>query len=267
MDTFQDNVTTALDTLTAGLRPFVHSQLRSVHGDKWIFEARKSFSNDRSHTELDDDIEKWDAHALLTVMWDQWNSVFRRKLNLFERSLVAELRAFRNRWAHQGEFNFDDTYRLLDSVQRLLSKVHAANVGLTSELKFELLREEFGEAINAAARETDNNRERWVVAFVYLMCGSVFVWLFPITFGALLGELVWGPTVAIGMCFSYLIYKRIKFRPIQIGPHECRRCRRIIYGTTCPYCASAPVFDSAEFKLGEGEPEPEEEVERPKAPR
>ena len=268
MNTFQDNVTTALDTLTAGLRPFVHSQLRSVHGDKWITEARKSFSKDRSHTDLDDDIEKWDAHALLTVMWDQWNSVFRRKLNLFERSLVAELRAFRNRWAHQGEFNFDDTYRLLDSVQRLLSKVHAANVGLISELKFELLREEFGEAINSAAREADNSRERWVVAFVYLMCGSVFVWLFPMTFGGLLGDVVWGPTVAIGMGFGYLIYKRIKFRPIQVGPHECRRCRRIIYGTNCPYCASAPVFDSAEFKMsdGEGDPEPEE-AELPRVPR
>jgi hypothetical protein len=268
VNTFQDNVTTALDTLTAGLRPFVSNQLRSVHGDKWLAEARKSFSNDRSHTDLDEDVEKWDAHALLTVMWDQWNSVFRRKLNLFERSLVAELRAFRNRWAHQGEFNFDDTYRLLDSVQRLLSKAHAANVGLISELKFELLREEFGEAINAAAREADNNRERWVVAFVYLMCGSVFVWLFPMTFGTLLGEMVWGPTVAIAMGFGYLIYKRIKFRPVHVGPHECRRCRRIIYGTNCPYCASSPVFDSADFRMGDGEGEAEaEEVERPRAPR
>ena len=266
VNTFQDNVTTALDTLTAGLRPFVLGQLRTVHGEKWLAEARKSFNNDRAHTELDDDIEKWDAHALLTVMWDQWNSVFRRKLNLFERSLVAELRAFRNRWAHQGEFNFDDTYRLLDSVQRLLSKVHAANVGLISELKFELLREEFGEAINSAAREADNNRERWVVAFVYLMCGSVFVWLFPMTFGRMLGDLVWGPTVAIGLGFSYLIYKRIKFRPIQVGPHECRRCRRIIYGTNCPYCASAPVFDSNEFKMTDAETD-DEESELPRVPR
>lgn len=267
MNSFQDNVTTALDTLTAGLRPFVHSQLCSVHGDKWIAEARKSFSkgrsqNGRSQTELDEDIESWDAHALLTVMWDQWNSVFRRKLNLFERSLVAELRAFRNRWAHQGEFNFDDTYRLLDSVQRLLSRIHAANVGLISELKFELLREEFGEAINSAAREADNNRERWVVAFVYLMCGSVFVCLFPMTFDTILGNLVWGPTIAIAMGFGYLIYKRIKYRPIQVGPHECRRCRRIIYGTNCPYCESASVFDSHEFKLTDAE-----ESERPRVPR
>jgi hypothetical protein len=264
MNTFQDNATTALDTLTAGLQPFVLSQLRSVYGDNWITEARKSFNSDRSSTDLDDDIEKWDAHALLTVMWDQWNSVFRRKLNLFERSLVAELRAFRNRWAHQGEFNFDDTYRLLDSVQRLLSKTHAANVGMISELKFELLREEFGEAINSAALKADNNRERWVVAFVYLMCGFVFVWLFPITFGRLLGEIVWGPTVAIGMGFGYLIYQRIKFRPVQVGPRECRRCRRIIYGTNCPYCASATAFDSSDFRMseGEGEGEPEAAVRR-----
>lgn len=257
MNTFQDNVTTALDTLTNGLRPFVLHQLRAVYGDDWISQARNSFNSDRSHTDLSEDIENWDAHALLTVMWDQWNAVFRRKLNLFERSLVAELRAFRNRWAHQGEFNFDDTYRLLDSVQRLLSKISAANVGMISELKFELLRDEFGEAINAAAREAENNRERWVIAFVYLMCGSVFVWLFPLTFGAMLGELVWGPTVAIGMAFGFLIYKRVKSRPIQVGPHECRRCRRIIYGTNCPYCATASVFDSAEFRPGELDDESE----------
>ena len=266
MNSLQDNVTTALETLTAGLRPFVQSQLQSVFGDNWIVEARKSFNKDRAHTDLDEDIEHWDAHALLTVMWDQWNAVFRRKLNLFERSLVAELRAFRNRWAHQGDFNFDDTYRLLDSVQRLLSKVHAGNVGMIGELKFELLRDEFGETINSAAQKADNNRERWVVAFVYLMCGSVFVWLLPTTFGKLLGDIVWAPTGAIALCFGYLIYKRIKVRPVQLGPHECRKCRRIIYGTTCPYCVSPPVFDSSEIQLGDAELAAEE-AERPNAPR
>lgn len=265
MNSFQDNVTTALETLTTGLRPFVYSQLRSVHGEGWITEARKSFSKDRAGPELDEDIGKWDAHALLTVMWDQWNSVFRRQLNLFERSLVAELRAFRNRWAHQGGFNFDDTYRLLDSVQRLLSKIHAANTGAISELKFELLREEFGEAINAAAQQAENNRERWVVAFVYMMCGLVFVWLLPATFGTLMGNLVWAPTTAIVLGFGYLIYQRIKLRPVQVGPHECRRCRRIIYGTNCPYCMSPPVFDSADFRTSEDAEL--EETQRPRAPR
>ncbi|MDA1166515.1 MAG: Swt1 family HEPN domain-containing protein [Planctomycetota bacterium] len=266
MNTFHDTVTATLDTLTAGLRPFVRSQLQSVYGENWLAEARKSFQKDRSHTDLDDDIEHWDTHALLTIMWDQWNSVFRRNLNLFERSLVAELRAFRNRWAHQGEFNFDDTYRLLDSVQRLLSKVHAPNVSMISELKFELLREEFGDAINATARRTEDNRERWVVAFVYMMCGLVFLWLLPTTIGPLLGKLVWAPTVAIAMGFGYLIYQRIRYRPVILGPHECRRCRRIVYGTGCPYCASPQVFDSAEFRSADVDEE-EAEAERPRMPR
>lgn len=249
-------MTTALDTLTGGLRPFVLRELRAVYADRWIDEARKSFSRDRAYTELDEDIQTWDAHALLSVMWDHWNSVFRRNLNLFERSLVAELRAFRNRWAHQGEFNFDDTYRLLDSVQRLLSKIHAANVGTISELKFELLREEFGDAINSAAREADNERERWVAAFVYFMCGGVFIWLIPATFGRLVGDLVYAPTVAVAMGFGYLTYQRLKHRPVQVGPHECRRCRRIIYGTSCPYCASASVFESQDFPSDDSEAEP-----------
>ena len=95
-----------------------------------------------------------------------------------------------------------------------------------------------------------------------MVCGSVFVCLFPMTFDTILGNLVWGPTIAIAMGFGYLIYKRIKYRPIQVGPHECRRCRRIIYGTNCPYCESASVFDSHEFKLADAE-----ESERPRVPR
>ena len=42
------------------------------------------------------------------------------------RKLVSELREVRNSWAHQNPFSLDDTYRALDSVQRLLSAVSAA---------------------------------------------------------------------------------------------------------------------------------------------
>ena len=99
VDTFQDSVTLALDTLTVALRPYVHERLEDVFGDEWLDTARSSFKNDRTYGNLPVNIEEWDAHALLSVMWDQWNAVFRKHLSLFERSLVAELRAFRNRWA------------------------------------------------------------------------------------------------------------------------------------------------------------------------
>lgn|GEM_PF-431800 len=244
---YQDIVMKALDMLTAGLRDFVREQLEQSLGTDWYDTVRGSFRNDRNLDELSTNIAEWDAHALLTVMWDHWNVVFRRRLGLFERSLVAELRAFRNRWAHQRQFNFDDTYRFLDSVNRLLSAIGARHAADLSELKFELLKDEFAETLNAESLEEDNRRDRWVVSGVYAACGTVFVTLIPFAFG----QRTWPLSVGFALAFGYLIYKRLKWKPLQVGPHECRRCRRIIYGTTCPYCADPPVFDSAEFRMSE----------------
>jgi len=250
LTTYRDQVTSSIEALTSGLRPFVAAQMQSAFGASWIEAARSSFRDDRGTPTLPDTIDDWDAHALLTVMWDQWNQAFRNRLSLFERSLVAELRAFRNRWAHQQSFNFDDTYRLLDSVQRLLTRIPDSDPSAISELKFQLLRDEFGAAINAAGREAENRHERWAVSLVYLLCGSVFIYLVPKTFRPVFGEAVWAVAGAITVAFMYLIYQRLRFRPVEVGPRECRRCRRIIYGTTCPYCTSASVFDSAEFLPG-----------------
>lgn len=249
MNGYQDIVTRTLDTLTAVLRDYVAERLKEAYGNEWLQKSRSSFRNDRSVTVLADEVAEWDAHALLTIMWDHWNAAFRKRLGLFERSLVAELRAFRNRWAHQRSFNFDDTYRLLDSVQRLLTAIGAENDTAISELKFQLLRDEFGESINAAARESENNRERWVVAFVYTMCCGVFVYLLLQQFG----RTAWPMALSMILGFLFLIWKRITFRPVSIGPHECRRCHRIIYGTTCPYCVRGTGFDSSEFRMGDTE--------------
>ncbi|MDA0586683.1 MAG: Swt1 family HEPN domain-containing protein [Planctomycetota bacterium] len=249
MNSYQDIVTGTLDSLTVELREYVVAQLKVSFKDDWLKTARNSFRNDRTVTKLSDDTDEWDAHALLTIMWDHWNAAFRSKLGLFERSLVAELRAFRNRWAHQRGFNFDDTYRLLDSTQRLLSAIGAENVTAISELKFQLLRDEFGESINEAARDAENDRERWVVAFVYSMCGGIFVYLLFRNFGT--GAWPMGVSMAVG--FLFLIWKRVTLKVATIGPRECRRCRRIIYGTTCPYCAGGAGFDSEEYRLGETE--------------
>lgn len=255
---YQDVVTKALQMLTVGLRDFVRDQLKSAHGESWLEAARSCFRNDRNIDAISADVADWDAHALLTIMWDQWNTAFRRKLGLFERSLVAELRAFRNRWAHQKGFNFDDTYRFLDSVNRLLAAIGTTNSADLSELKFELLKSEFAEAINAESLEHENRRDRWVVSGVYFACGAVFVALIPKAFG----EQTWPLSVGFGLSFLYLIYKRMKWRAPQIGPHECRHCRRIIYGTQCPYCAERPAFDSATFKVSNPEGEPHDSVAR-----
>jgi len=246
-----DTVAIGLETLTKCLRVYVAREMENVLGETWQQVANNSFRSSRD--DLSSDCNEWDAHALLTIMWDNWNSVFRRKLGLFERSLVAELRAFRNRWAHQRPFEFDDTYRLLDSVQRLLSRTTPEVVSEISEMKFSLLRDEFGETINREASEEDNRVQRWVVAFVCLACSGVFVYLIPNTFPNA-GGLQYLLAASVALAMGYLIFNRFREKPVVVGPRECRRCRRIIYGTTCPYCApSTSTFDSNEFRLGDSE--------------
>jgi hypothetical protein len=56
-----------------------------------------------------------DVAASLVVMDRKWGEVFRQILGKSERSLVNELLAVRNAWAHQEPFSSDDAYRALDS--------------------------------------------------------------------------------------------------------------------------------------------------------
>ena len=82
-----------------------------------------------------------DAAALLKMMWQSWNEVFRVALGHPERSLVSELRAVRNNWAHQKPFSDENAYRALDSIHRLLDAVGSPQAAKIAEgLKLEQLR-------------------------------------------------------------------------------------------------------------------------------
>ena len=133
-----------LDLLNDGLRPFVERELKAVHESKWTGIVQEILtSKPRGKGESGGDIH-WDTTALLTVMWDQWNAVFRNTLGPAERSLVSELRDIRNRWAHQNMFNSDDGYRALDSVERLLLAVSAGDQAeKANAIKTELMRTKF----------------------------------------------------------------------------------------------------------------------------
>ena len=115
-----ERVGKALELLTAGLKPFVEREMQAVFADKWLEQAARSFPDDRPTTGQKKGIH-WDAAALLTVMWNRWNDVFKKTLGHAERSLVSELRDARNNWAHQQAFSGDDAYRVLDSAARLLT--------------------------------------------------------------------------------------------------------------------------------------------------
>lgn len=143
--TNHERVGKALDQLNKGLRPFVERELRAVHKDRWE-EAAKGGLRDGLVS------GHWDTQALLSVVENEWHTVFSRKLGRAERTLVHELRDIRNRWAHQNPFSGDDAYRALDSAQRLLQSVTAAEEAAEVDReKQDLLRVRFAEQ---ARRET-----------------------------------------------------------------------------------------------------------------
>ena len=92
--------------------------------------------------------------ALLKLMWESWNDVFRLTLGPAERSLVSELRDHRNRWAHQEAFSGDDAYRALDSAGRLLTAVSAPQADDIEKMKTELLRIRFDEQARSEKRKS-----------------------------------------------------------------------------------------------------------------
>jgi predicted AAA+ superfamily ATPase len=136
----------ALALLNEGLLPFVERELRVIYGEKWEAEARQVLRNDRGAVKAaNKNGINWDTHNLLSVMWDQWNAVFRNTLGHTERSLVSELRDIRNRWAHQTAFSSDDAYRTFDSIGRLLTAVSAPQAKELEKQKMALLRLRFDE--------------------------------------------------------------------------------------------------------------------------
>ncbi len=231
----RERVTRALDSLTTGLAPFVEREMRGVYRDEWKDAAAQSFRSERGPGKFSDD-GRWDAHAILTVMWDQWNKVFRQQLDHAERSLVSELREYRNRWAHQADFNFDDTYRILDSVERLLAAVDAQEKTAVNRDKTDLLRARFSQEARAAHRKTQIARRKWRDLVVYVVCGASLVFVMA----HLLGWQYWYFSLCIVLVFGYLGYDRFTSQvPEFFGPHECTECGKVIYGEKCPYCAES----------------------------
>jgi predicted AAA+ superfamily ATPase len=140
-----ERVGKALELLNKGLMPFVEREMKAVHGDRWQQEAQASLRDELLPTKKQTDLPHWDTQALLAVMWNRWNDVFRKKLGHAERSLVSELREVRKQWAHQESISTDDAYRALDSIHRLLTAVSAEEAEEVDRQKQEILRTRFAE--------------------------------------------------------------------------------------------------------------------------
>jgi predicted AAA+ superfamily ATPase len=152
--TNHDRIGKAMELLKEGLTPFVERELKAQHAQRWFEEARASASDAQSSLFGTAAAPRWDVAALLAVMWNQWNVVFRKTLGQAERTLVSELRDARNRWAHQNPFSGDDAYRTLDSASRLLTAVSAPQADEVEKMKMELLRVRFDEQVRSEKRKS-----------------------------------------------------------------------------------------------------------------
>src|SRR4051794_9170428 len=142
-----ERVGKAMELLKGGLGPFVEREFRNKYQDQTSTETARLLGDDRQNARRP--ILALDVAALLKVIWESWNDVFRQILGPAERSLVSELRDHRNRWAHQEPFSGDDAYRALDSAVRLLTAVSAPEAEDLDRMKVELMRLRYEEQVRA----------------------------------------------------------------------------------------------------------------------
>jgi predicted AAA+ superfamily ATPase len=147
-----ERVGKAMELVKAGVGPFVAREFKNVYQEKALSEALMVMGEDRQNAKKP--ITEWDVAALLKVMWDSWNQVFRKTLGPAERSLVQELRGHRNRWAHQEVFSSDDADRALDSAERLLAAVSAPQADEVRTIKLELRRLVMDEQVRGEKRKS-----------------------------------------------------------------------------------------------------------------
>ncbi len=152
--TNHERVGKAMDLLKSGLAPFIEREMRSQYQEDWLKEAKDALSPQQLSLAGAINDPLGDVSAMLSLMTNRWQDLFRKTLGQAERALVGELRTIRNSWAHQRTFSTDDAYRALDSVQRLLLAVSASQADDVEQMKMELLRVRFDEQVRGEKRKT-----------------------------------------------------------------------------------------------------------------
>ena len=137
--TNRERVGKTMDLLKEGLSPFVDREFKDINGPRALERAR-SYFREGSRLSTDKVLNEWDSAALLSLMSFSWQDVFRQTLGPTDRSIVNELRDWRNQWAHQVPFSSEDTERALDSASRLLTAISAPQADEVTKMRQELRR-------------------------------------------------------------------------------------------------------------------------------
>lgn len=148
--TNQERVGKAMDLLRQGLAAYAEREFKALHKGPAAAAALSYLGDDRLLAKKA--LPEWDVAALLRLMWEAWNDVFGRTLGRAERTLVQELRDWRNKWAHQELFSSDDADRALDSMARLLTAISAPQADEVGRMKLELRRLVYDEQVRGEKR-------------------------------------------------------------------------------------------------------------------
>lgn len=117
-------IAAAIDILSGALGPWIAKTLapRLPAGASWTrLLAAKDARPDRQYRA--DDLQC--QLRILTERIGELGFPFSGVLSRGEQNLAGELRDVRNAWAHNAPFNADDTYRALDTAERLLRAIGA----------------------------------------------------------------------------------------------------------------------------------------------
>jgi hypothetical protein len=148
----KERVDKALELLRQGMAPYVEREVQaSVKAGSVRMDAIRRYAEDPILSAKP--ILEWDVAGLLRLMSDTWNDVFRKTLGFAERSLVQELRDWRNKWAHQASFSSEDAERALDSSTRLLTAVSAPQADEVNKMRLDLRRLVIDEQVRAEKRK------------------------------------------------------------------------------------------------------------------
>lgn len=121
-----DRVGTALDLVAAELEPFI-ARVLSPHlspgiTDWTLLLATKDAIAGKEYRAADPQVQL----RVITEPLGVLKYVFNGELSRAEQNLASELRVVRDSWAHRKPFSADDTYRALDTSERLLRAIGAA---------------------------------------------------------------------------------------------------------------------------------------------
>ena len=149
-----------LSIFTAATAPWTVAQMKAKHNDAWESKVVELLRNNPSTKRTVEDGKvptHWDVTTLFSVISGDWPYHFRHKLEREHRTLLNEIKQWRDDHAHQKPVSADDAYRALDTVHRFLQAIGAGeHESVLSAAKSDLLRKKFDESKRNEKRRARN---------------------------------------------------------------------------------------------------------------